>query len=109
MNQIQTKNINTGLLSRSWMYFLGTLCAFLLVGSIVFYIVCVNRLATRGYTMNTLEKEIKTLYEKQKGMSIEEARLASLYRIREKSNHFDLKTVKEKEIIYSIGKFALKD
>jgi len=85
------------------------LCAFLLVGAIIFYVVCVNMLATKGYAMNSLEEEIEALYEEQKGMSIEEASLASLYRVREKSEHFGLEAVEEKEIIYSVGQFALKD
>jgi hypothetical protein len=109
MNQIQTKNTNTQTLPFSWIYFFGGICAFFLMGAIIFYIVCINMLATRGYTMNSLEKEIQMLYEEQKEMSIEEAGLASLYRIREKSDHFGLESVQEKEIIYNAGQFALKD
>lgn len=82
--------------------------AFLLL-SVMFHVMSMNALATKGYEMRSVEKKLEEETQKYKRMLVEEAQLTSLYRIRRVGERLDLEYAQETpEIVYGVESFAFK-
>ncbi|MDI6778211.1 MAG: cell division protein FtsL [Patescibacteria group bacterium] len=64
----------------------------------VFYIFEVNNLATKGYEIDKLEKQLSNLQKENERLQIQAAELKSMYKIEEKTK--DLNMIAPKDVSY---------
>ncbi len=74
----------------------------------VYYIFQVNNLATKGYEIRELEKQLQVLRNKNEELKIQSAELKSMYRIEEKTRELNMAAPKNVSYINLPGPVALK-
>lgn len=74
----------------------------------VFYIFEVNNLATKGYEIDKLEKQLNNLQKENERLQIEAAELKSMYRIEEKTKELNMVVPKDVSYMNLPGDVAMK-
>ncbi len=74
----------------------------------IFYIFEVNNLATKGYEIGNLEKELDKLKKENENLRIQEAELKSMYKIEEKTKDLNMIVPGDISYINLPGDMAMK-
>jgi cell division protein FtsL len=74
----------------------------------VFYIFEVNNVATKGYDIKSLEKQVQELKDKNENLKIREAELKSMYNIEEKTKDLNMTAPADISYLTLPGNVAMK-
>lgn len=74
----------------------------------VFYIFEVNNLATKGYEIDRMEKQLNELKKENESLQIQAAELKSMYKIEEKTKEFNMIAPKDMSYMNLPGDVAMK-
>ncbi len=80
----------------------------LLCAAGVFYIFEVNNLATKGYEIDSLEKQLNDLNKEKERLQIQAAELKSMYNIEEKTKELNMTAPKDVSYMNLPGNVAMK-